>query len=182
MNPPSGGGTITTASQNGEESITTAIPSLAQETTNPQNSLLPNTEEAPAKAVPQSLVQKVEINVEPNPLKSFLIRLFLPRLRRLHKQSEWNKWFLVTRGITAQMQEALGVGNSKVGYVYLVDSKCRVRWAGSGRAEEGERSSLLRGVGRLVEEWRKERDAERTKGAKSVEKGAVETIMASAGG
>lgn len=57
------------------------------------------------------------------------------------------------------MREALGVGNSTVGYVYLVDSQYRVRWAGSGRAEEGERKSLVTGLGRLVEEWRRQREA-----------------------
>ena len=55
------------------------------------------------------------------------------------------------------MREALGVGNGKVGYIYLIDGQCRVRWAGSGRAETGEKEGLVRGVGRLVEEWRGER-------------------------
>jgi len=68
------------------------------------------------------------------------------------------------------MREALGVGNSKVGYVYLVDSQCRVRWAGSGRADGGERKSLVRGVGRLVEEWRRERE---TGGGQQVPEKAV---------
>ncbi|MCJ1243771.1 Mitochondrial ATPase complex subunit atp10 [Trapelia coarctata] len=153
--------------------ITVSAPSGGEDTA-PLASVDGKDVEAAAKAIPTPLVQRADINIEPNPLKSFLVRLFMPRLRKLKPPSEWNKWFLVTRGITAQMQEALGVGNSKVGYVYLVDSKCRVRWAGSGRAEEEERRSLVRGVGKLVEEWRGEREREKmgdSKGGKAVGRG-----------
>jgi mitochondrial ATPase complex subunit ATP10 len=50
------------------------------------------------------------------------------------------------------VREALGIANSKVGYVFLVDGECRIRWAGSGNALEGEAEALARGVRRLVEE------------------------------
>ena len=50
----------------------------------------------------------------------------------------------------------MGLLNSRVGYVYLLDARCRIRWAGSGRAEGGEREGLVRGVGRLLEERRLE--------------------------
>lgn len=42
--------------------------------------------------------------------------------------------------------------NSKVGYVYLLDEKCKVRWAGSSIAEPGELESLNKGVMKLIEE------------------------------
>jgi len=54
------------------------------------------------------------------------------------------------------MREAIGVGNSRVGYVYLVDGLCRVRWAGSGNAKGREKESLVKGVRKLAEEWKVE--------------------------
>lgn len=45
--------------------------------------------------------------------------------------------------------------NSKVGYVYLLDDDCRIRWAGSGPAEKSEVEVLNNGIKRLIEEKRK---------------------------
>ena len=42
--------------------------------------------------------------------------------------------------------------NHKIGYVYLLDENCRIRWAGSGPAEEGELDALNNGVRKLIEE------------------------------
>jgi ATP10 protein. len=42
--------------------------------------------------------------------------------------------------------------NSKVGYVYLVDSHCRIRWAGSGPAEASELETLNNGLAKLLAE------------------------------
>ena len=64
--------------------------------------------------------------------------------------------------------------NSKVGYVYLLDENCRIRWAGSGPAEEHELEALNNGVRKLLQERRISIDSElpaqewtssRTKGA-----------------
>ena len=50
------------------------------------------------------------------------------------------------------MRDAMGLLNSKVGYTYLLDGACRIRWAGSGIAEGDEREGLVRGVRKLIEE------------------------------
>lgn len=42
--------------------------------------------------------------------------------------------------------------NSKVGYVYLVDTDCRIRWAGSGPAEPAELETLNAGLAKLIAE------------------------------
>jgi hypothetical protein len=49
----------------------------------------------------------------------------------------------------------MGLLNSQVGYVYLVDSSCKIRWAGSGHAWEGEVAGLNAAVQRLVQEEQK---------------------------
>ncbi|KAI9674773.1 MAG: Mitochondrial ATPase complex subunit atp10 [Caeruleum heppii] len=106
----------------------------------------------------KDVLQEVDINVEPNRLKAWLIRLFMPSLRRQLPTGRHSRYFLVRRGITEEIRDAIGLLNSKVGYVYLVDGQCRIRWAGSGNAEGGERQGLVKGVRRLVEEQRRARE------------------------
>ncbi|KAK0364097.1 Mitochondrial ATPase complex subunit atp10 [Friedmanniomyces endolithicus] len=109
----------------------------------------------------KGLVQRVEINWETNWLKWWILKLFaVPNLRRSWTVEEQGRYFLVKRGVNDIMKEALGVLNDKGGYVYLVDGECRIRWAGSAEAEDGERRSLVEGVKRLVKEAKMPRDVE----------------------
>lgn len=103
----------------------------------------------------KGVAQKVDINYEPNMLKAFLIRLFMPSLRRRMPEDAHGRYFVVRRGVTEEMRDDVGWINSKVGYVYLVDRECKIRWAGSGRAEAGEKEGLVAGVKRLLEEYKK---------------------------
>lgn len=100
------------------------------------------------------LAQQVDINVEENALKAGLIRLFAYRLRKMKEEKDWGRYFLVRRGLTDDMREAMGILNKSVGYVYLVDGACRIRWAGSGVAEGEEGSYLVDGLKRLIEQLR----------------------------
>ena len=84
------------------------------------------------------MLQRVDINVEEDLLKASLIRLFMPSLRRKLPAAQHERYFLVRRGLTDEIREGIGMLNGKVGYVYLVDNECRIRWAGSGRAGESE--------------------------------------------
>lgn len=96
--------------------------------------------------------QHVRINVEEDGLKAMLIRLFLGRLRRAVGQDNWDKYFVVRRGLSREICEAIGILNSKVGYVYLVDADCRIRWAGSGYAEDHEKTGMVGALRRLLDE------------------------------
>lgn len=98
------------------------------------------------------VAQMVHINVEENALKAMLIRLFMGGSRRKIGKGNWGRYFLVRRGITNEIRDAVGLLNSKVGYTYLVDGECRIRWAGSGDCEGDEREGLTRGVRKLIEE------------------------------
>jgi ATPase complex subunit ATP10 len=100
--------------------------------------------------------QLVQVNVEEDMLKAWLIRLFMSSLRRRVGKEDWDKYFLVRRGITDEIREAIGVLNSRVEYTYLVDHQCRIRWAGSGNAEPEEREGLVKGVQRILSEMEKE--------------------------
>lgn len=102
------------------------------------------------------LAQSVHINYEDNAGKAWLVRFFMGSLRKQFPEKDWDKYFLVRRGVTDDIRESIGLLNSKVGYVYLVDQYCRVRWAGSGPSDPEERTGLARGLSRLVNEINKE--------------------------
>ena len=110
------------------------------------------------------VAQLIRINIEENWLKAAIVRLFMPGLRKRLGFDNWGRYFLVMRGVTDDMRDSIGLLNSKVGYTYLLDGECRIRWAGSGRAEGDEKESLVKGVRRLVEEakTRQEKFAEKS--------------------
>lgn len=104
----------------------------------------------------KDVTQMVRINYEDNSAKAWLVRMFSGSLRKKIPQEDWNKYFVVRRGITDEMREHMGLLNSKVGYTYLVDHQCRVRWAASASAHPDELDGLNRGLARLADEIRRD--------------------------
>ena len=100
------------------------------------------------------LAQMVKINIEDNALKAWLVRIFMGGLRKSFGESNWGRYFLVRNEITNEIRDAVGLLNGKVGYTYLLDGQCRIRWAASGVAEGGEKEGLVKGAQRLLEEAR----------------------------
>lgn len=100
-------------------------------------------------------LQRVWITIEGDWMKAGLIRMFLGGSKKGKSSAEWGRSFVVRRGVDEDMRESIGMANGKVGYVYLVDESCRIRWAGSGDADTGERERLVAGVRRLIESSRK---------------------------
>lgn len=97
--------------------------------------------------------QLVRVNIEDSStLKWWILQVCRPALRGQVPEVDWDKYFMVKRGITNDMRESIGYLNSKVGYVYLVDSNCRIRWAGCGPAQPDEVKSLANGLVKLLEE------------------------------
>jgi len=103
------------------------------------------------------LAQMVQINIEENALKAMLVRLFMPNLRRRMGAGNWGRYFLVRKGVSDEIRDAIGLLNSKVGYTYLLDGECKIRWAGSGPCEGDEKEGLVRGAKRLIEELKVKR-------------------------
>lgn len=93
----------------------------------------------------------VRVNYEDNAGKAWLIRMFMGSLRKRFPERDWDKYFLVRRGITDNIRESIGLLNTKVGYTYLVDQHCRIRWAGSGNSTPEEMEGMNKGLVRLVE-------------------------------
>ncbi|KAI9368029.1 ATP10 protein-domain-containing protein [Aspergillus egyptiacus] len=102
----------------------------------------------------EGLVQKIDINLEENALKAALIRMFMWRMRAKLPEEQHKRYFLVRKGLNDGLKEAIGMMNSRVGYVYLLDENCRIRWAGSGPAEPAELEALNNGVRKLIQERR----------------------------
>ncbi|ESZ90307.1 hypothetical protein SBOR_9312 [Sclerotinia borealis F-4128] len=100
----------------------------------------------------KGLAQTVHINVEENYLKAMLIKFFRSSLRKKLPELMWKRYFVVQKGLTDEIKDAIGMLNSKVGYTYILDGECKIRWAGSGPAEEYEVDVLAKNVSRLLED------------------------------
>ncbi|KAI5283100.1 Mitochondrial ATPase complex subunit atp10 [Ascosphaera aggregata] len=96
-------------------------------------------------------VQQMVVNISFSRLKSLLLRLFTWRLRRQLPREMHPRYIFVRKGFTRGIAGQMGISNLSVGYTYLVDEECRIRWAGNSEAWEGEREALNRGVKKLLE-------------------------------
>ncbi|CZT17312.1 related to F1F0 ATPase complex assembly protein [Ramularia collo-cygni] len=110
----------------------------------------------------KDVAQRVWINMEDNWIKWWLLQTFRNNLRKSLSEEEHRRYFMVRRGVSDVMKEAIGLLNDKVGYVYLVDEDCKIRWAGSADAEGGERERMVKSLQRLIQEAKspKEKRAE----------------------
>ncbi|MCJ1330049.1 Mitochondrial ATPase complex subunit atp10 [Thelotrema lepadinum] len=106
----------------------------------------------------KEVVQVININVEENGMKSRLVKMFMTWHRRSMPKEAHAKQFLVTKGLTEDLRHTLGMFNTQVGYVFLVDQNCRVRWAGCAEANAEERDHMVKGLGKLVSEMKKLQD------------------------
>jgi len=96
--------------------------------------------------------QYVQINLQENVLKSLLVSMFLSSLRNL-VPTYLQKTYLVSRQNMEYLREPLGMTNSRIGYVFLVDENLRVRWAGCAEAKPEEANGLLLGTTVLLNRY-----------------------------
>jgi mitochondrial ATPase complex subunit ATP10 len=103
-------------------------------------------------------LQRVDVNIQGDWMRALIVKFYTSRLRKLVPENRWNRYFMIKlprdirRGLTDEVRDAMGLLNSQVGYVYLIDSSCKIRWAGSGHAWEGEVDGLNAAVQRLLQE------------------------------
>lgn len=93
--------------------------------------------------------QYIQINLQENFLKSLLVNMFLSSLRG-QVPPHLQPTYLISRQNMEYVREQLGMVNSRIGYVYLVDEQLKVRWAASADAKTEEEEALIRGVGVLL--------------------------------
>ncbi len=100
----------------------------------------------------RGVAQMVDLNIEENYMKAWIIALFQWRLRAARIKEDWGKYFIIRKGVSEKIRESIGLLNGRVGYVYLVDEQCKIRWAGSGNAEGTEMEDLNKGFKKLASE------------------------------
>jgi len=113
----------------------------------------------------KDICQKIEINIEENSMKAWILAMFQWNLKRQYKQEDWGKYFIVRKGVSDLMRETLGMLNRRVGYVYLVDENLKIRWAGSGDAEGTESEDMVKGLRKLVQDARSRKEGRSANGA-----------------
>ena len=82
-----------------------------------------------------------QINLQENPLKSFLVNLFLSSLRSQIPLA-YQPTYLLSSQSLEYLRAPMGMENKHVGYVFLVDSNAKIRWAGAGWATVEEEEAL----------------------------------------
>lgn len=97
---------------------------------------------------------QTQINLQENPLKSFLVTMFLSSLRKTIPPSQ-QPTYLLSHQSLEYLREPMGMMNKHVGYVFLVDWEGRIRWAGCSWATADEEESLRRCGHVLVERLKK---------------------------
>ncbi|KNG51493.1 mitochondrial atpase complex subunit atp10 [Stemphylium lycopersici] len=98
------------------------------------------------------VAQMVDVNIEENSMKAWIIALFQWRLKASKSREDWGRYFVVRKGVSERIRETIGLLNGRVGYVYLVDQDCKIRWAGSGDAEGTEMEDMNKGFAKLIAE------------------------------
>jgi ATPase complex subunit ATP10 len=97
------------------------------------------------------VAQHVTVNFEEGRLFAAMLWIFERNLRRTTPKKEWERYFIMS-GLPTEVKETLGIMNEKIGYVFLLDSQCKIRWSACADANEEEKDHLNRGLRRLIEE------------------------------
>lgn len=101
----------------------------------------------------KAVAQLVRVNIEDQSrLRYWIIKMMARWMRKSLFEENWGKYFMVKAGISDEIRESIGYLNGKVGYIYLVDGDCKIRWAGSGPAKPEEVRSLTKGMATLITE------------------------------
>ncbi|KAF5381328.1 hypothetical protein D9615_008389 [Tricholomella constricta] len=102
-----------------------------------------------ARYASHPLYQYVQVNLQENLLKSLLVKIFISSLRAV-VPARLQPTYLVSSQNMEYVRDALGMTNSKVGYVYLVDENLKIRWGGCADATPEEAMSLETCTGVLL--------------------------------
>jgi ATPase complex subunit ATP10 len=101
-----------------------------------------------------SLAPSTQINLQENPLKSFLVTMFLSSLRKTVPLAQ-QPTYLLSHQSLEYLRESMGMLNKHVGYVFLVDWERRIRWAGCSWATLAEEEALRKCSHVLLERLKK---------------------------
>jgi ATPase complex subunit ATP10 len=111
-----------------------------------------------ARFLSNPLYQYVQINLQENLLKSFLVSLFLSSIAK-SVPPELHPTYLVSSQNMDFLRDQLGMVNKHVGYVYLVDNNLKIRWAGCADAKVEETNALEQCTGVLLNRLEKKKNS-----------------------
>ena len=109
-----------------------------------------------ARYASHPLYKYIQVNLQENILKSFLVNIFLTSLRKV---ISWDlqPTYLVSTQNMEYVRDALGMTNSRVGYVFLIDENLKIRWGGCADATDEEVRSLESCTGVLLKRLEREK-------------------------
>lgn len=87
-------------------------------------------------------IQVVEVNVQENILKQLLLKVFIPSIRKNLPAERKDNYCLIMKDIS-KTRKCLDMTNQYIGYSFLVDEDCKVRWAAHGEATPEEVGNML---------------------------------------
>ena len=101
----------------------------------------------------QHQAQIVELNLAENWLKTMVVKLVKAKYAKTVPSYRLDKTFICNRDqLPFQIREQLEINNLYTGYVFVVDSNLRIRWAASGEAEQKDFNLLWRCVNAIRKE------------------------------
>ncbi|KAG8824595.1 Mitochondrial ATPase complex subunit atp10 [Serendipita sp. 401] len=80
---------------------------------------------------PHERFRLITVNVQQNPLRTFLVSFFTSRLKQGIPR-QFHQSYIISYDNVDFIRDAIGLENKFVGHVYLVDWQGRIRWAGCG--------------------------------------------------
>ncbi|KAI0654418.1 ATP10 protein-domain-containing protein [Cubamyces menziesii] len=113
------------------------------------------------------LFQRVQINLQDNQLKSFLVSLFMSSIRNGVPEALWPTYLISSENIE-YLREPLGIANRHVGYVYLVDPNMKIRWAGCADPKAEEIAALRTCTSVLLDRITKQQESAEAPAAETV--------------
>jgi ATPase complex subunit ATP10 len=93
--------------------------------------------------------QLIQINLQENRLKAYLVSLFLSSLKS-QVPAPLQPTYLLSHQSLSSERESLGLHNKHVGYTYLIGPDEKIRWAAGAFAEKEERQALVACTGVLL--------------------------------
>ncbi|KAF7722331.1 Mitochondrial ATPase complex subunit atp10 [Apophysomyces ossiformis] len=94
--------------------------------------------------------QLVELNVQENLLKQLLLKAFIPTIRKNLAEERKENYVLLLKDIS-RVRKLLDMSNQYIGYVYLIDENCKIRWTAHGNATPEEIKNMLAMTDYLIE-------------------------------
>jgi ATPase complex subunit ATP10 len=97
--------------------------------------------------------QLIEINHEEFRMSSAMLWLFEWNMKRNRSTEQQDRYFIM-RGLPQTVKDSIGIMNDKIGYVFLLDRNCKIRWSACADALDSEKDSLVKGIQKLLVEGR----------------------------